>query len=288
MGARAAGVMDWRSAMVLGRVSNLPTVWSNLLAGTLLAGGRPDGAAFPLLLVAGSLFYVGGMYLNDAFDRHVDARERPGRPIPSGRVGARTVFVLGFGMLAAGVALAAPAGFPALAAAVALVAAIIAYDVHHKGNRFSPVVMGLCRALVYAVAGLAASTAPPAGLAVAALGLLAYVAGLTYAARQENLAEFKGSWPLALLAAPVALAAGLAEAAALPFLALFSLWLGYGLSRLLMRRWCDVKAAVGAMIAGISLLDAVWVAHAGGPVLALAAVGAFALTLAAQRKVPGT
>ena len=35
------------------------------------------------------MFYIGGMYLNDAFDRDIDARERPERPIPSGHVGAR-------------------------------------------------------------------------------------------------------------------------------------------------------------------------------------------------------
>ena len=43
------------------------------------------------------------MYLNDAFDREIDARERPERPIPSGRIGAGPVFAIGFGLLAAGV-----------------------------------------------------------------------------------------------------------------------------------------------------------------------------------------
>ena len=56
------------------------------------------------LLVALSLFYVGGMYLNDAFDAGIDAVERPERPIPSGQVSAETVFAAGFGMLALGLA----------------------------------------------------------------------------------------------------------------------------------------------------------------------------------------
>src|SRR5262245_63491269 len=50
-------------------------------------------------LAAGSLFYSGGMALNDAFDAEIDARERPERPIPSGRVSRGTVLALGFGML---------------------------------------------------------------------------------------------------------------------------------------------------------------------------------------------
>ena len=31
--------MNWNVALRLGRVSNLPTVWSNSLAGLVLAGG---------------------------------------------------------------------------------------------------------------------------------------------------------------------------------------------------------------------------------------------------------
>ena len=56
-----------------------------------------------LLAAAFSLLYTGGMYLNDAFDRAVDARERPERPIPSGRVRAGSVFAIGFGLSALGI-----------------------------------------------------------------------------------------------------------------------------------------------------------------------------------------
>ena len=44
--------------------------------------------AHGLVLLAMSLFYVGGMYLNDYFDRAIDARERPERPIPAGDISA--------------------------------------------------------------------------------------------------------------------------------------------------------------------------------------------------------
>ena len=102
------------------------------------------------------------MYLNDAFDRESDARERPERPIPSGRIGAGQVFAIGFGLLAAGVlGVAAAAGGPAgggraaVASAVLLAGVITAYDAWHKANPLSPVVMGLCRVLVYVTAALA-------------------------------------------------------------------------------------------------------------------------------------
>src|SRR5574339_414061 len=91
--------MRWSVYLRLGRVSNLPTVWTNVLAGVSVAR---EPLAF--LALALSLFYIGGMYLNDAFDREIDARERPERPIPSGQVKATTVFAVGYGLLAAGLA----------------------------------------------------------------------------------------------------------------------------------------------------------------------------------------
>ena len=80
----------------LGRVSNLPTVWTNVLAGLVLAGGDWYEWRTFVTLVAMSLFYVGGMYLNDYFDRSIDARERPGRPLPAAHISPHMVAVIGF------------------------------------------------------------------------------------------------------------------------------------------------------------------------------------------------
>src|SRR5439155_97018 len=48
--------------------------------------------------------------------------------------------------------------------------------------------------------------AVPGNVAIASLALIAYVAGLTYAARQENLDRVGNLWPLLMLAAPIVLA----------------------------------------------------------------------------------
>jgi 4-hydroxybenzoate polyprenyltransferase len=102
------------------------------------------------------------MFLNDAFDRAIDARERPERPIPSGAISATEVFAVGFGLLGLGLAgLAANAfarrepALPALASGAVLGALVVLYDAWHKENPLSPVVMGLCRAAVYTTAGSA-------------------------------------------------------------------------------------------------------------------------------------
>lgn len=288
--------MNWSDAIRLGRISNLPTVWTNAFAGFALSGGWLS--PLPLLLVLGavSLAYVGGMFLNDAFDAEIDRRERPERPIPSGRVSRKAVFSVGSAMLAAGVLGLAIVGilsgtglFPA-AAGVLLVAVIVLYDWWHKGNPLSPFLMGLCRVLVYVAAGLSVTTHPPAALWIGAALLLCHLIGLTYIAKQETLGRVANLWPLAFLAAP--LVYGMALVAREPKAVFF--WLALlaasaaSLRFVVRRTPGDIPRAVMTLIAAISLLDALLIAGQGRLGLAaLAAVG-FVLTLFLQRFVRGT
>src|SRR5262249_10189704 len=206
MAIAARRVLSLSTLLTLGRVSNLPTVWTNVVAGTVLAGGAWQSGRVAAVLVAASLLYLGGMYLNDYFDRAVDARERPGRPIPAGDVSAGMVAAIGSGLLATGVAVLMPTGFAATVIGLALVGLIVAYDRFHKGNPVSPVMMGACRMLVYFAGGVAVTGDVPGPVVSAGLALLAYVAGLTYAARQESLDRVGNLWPLLVLSAPMFLA----------------------------------------------------------------------------------
>jgi len=285
-------------ALALGRVSNLPTVWTNVLAGVALAGGVTGDARVAWAALAISLCYVAGMYLNDAFDREFDARHRPERPIPAGLASTRAVFAAGFGMLAAGVALLAWLGFgieggtgwPPLAAGVALAVAIVLYDLYHKANPASPVLMGLCRALVYVAAACVVTVRPSLPVYSGALLLLSYLVGLTYVARQEHLGRVGNLWPLLFLALPLGWGAGAALQGG--FVAalwvLFAAWVLYALSFLRRRRPGDVPRAVGYLLAGICLWDALVIAEAGQPAVAAAALAMFALTLLLQRVVAPT
>ena len=290
--------MTWDDGLKLGRVSNLPTVWTNILTGLVLAGGSlVDPRTLPLL-VALSLFYIGGMYLNDAFDAELDAVERPERPIPSGRVSRGTVLALGFAMLAAGILLLAWIGlaleggtgfWPALSG-LALGAAIVFYDWYHKANPLSPVVMGVCRMLVYLTAGLCFVVPVPASLLLSAGVLLCYLIGLTYVAKQETLGRIETLWPLGFLAVPVAYGASLA--ADQPVVATIWLafvgWMGLALWFVRRRGPGDIPRAVVNLLAGICLLDAVLIGGAGEIGLAGLAVLGFLLTVALQRFVPAT
>src|ERR1700724_3163452 len=91
----------FRTLLVLGRISNLPTVWSNCLAGWWLGGGGNYQNLIPLLLGT-TLLYVGGMFLNDAFNAEFDAQYRRNRPIPSGAISAKAVWRIGLGLLGIG------------------------------------------------------------------------------------------------------------------------------------------------------------------------------------------
>jgi 4-hydroxybenzoate polyprenyltransferase len=277
--------------LALGRVSNLPTVWTNVLAATVLAGGSWQDWRFAVVVVAMSLFYVGGMYLNDYFDRAIDAVERPRRPIPSGRISASAVATIGFVLLAAGIASMSLLGaLPALTGA-ALAAVIVAYDAFHKANPVAPVMMGLCRALVYCGAAAAAVGTVSGGVVPAALAMLAYVAGLTYAAKQEALDRISNLWPLLILAAPMVLGLPALQQGATA-VAVYLALLGasaYAIHLLWRRPFPGaVPQAVGWLIAGISLVDAALLAAAGAIAAALAAAAGFVATLFLQRYIAGT
>ena len=68
-----------------------------------------------------------------------------------------------------------------------MIGAIALYDFNHKGKWYGPVVMGLCRALVYCVAasGVAGTVAAPVFAAAAVMWI--YIIGLTWVAKAANL-----------------------------------------------------------------------------------------------------
>lgn len=191
------------------RPANVVTALADVLAGAAVAGPvLPWRLA--VLLPATMALYAGGIVLNDFFDRHIDAVERPERPIPSGKISPASARNLGFGLLAAGVLLAALAG-PAtgmVAAFVALV--VVAYDARAKRHPvLGPITMGLCRALNLL---LGVALVPASLVSARGLGLLplVYIAAVTLVSRGEVHGSARGIARLAL-----ALVAGVMVALAL-------------------------------------------------------------------------
>jgi 4-hydroxybenzoate polyprenyltransferase len=200
------------------------------------------------------------------------------------------VFDAGFAMLAGGFSLvvglsvATGAGWPPILAVVGLGSAIIFYDAFHKRNPLAPLVMGLCRAGVYATAALCVrpDLCPEVLLGIGVL--IAYLIGLTYIARFENLRALGTAWPLAFLAVPFVAARPCNALSMIIYLALA----GWVLRALMLLRARRIRDVVISLIAGISLVDALWIARLDRPGLAAAAIAAFVLTNLLQRVVPGT
>ena len=149
--------MKLKTLFELGRISNLPTVWSNVLAGIVIAGGTIGLQSTSILIASLSLFYIGGMFLNDAFDTEFDIIERPERPIPSKKITQKMVFIIGFILLILGIFLLYIEALTTnvfnlnliLFLGMLLSAFIIIYNKYHKNNPYSPLIMGLCRISIY-------------------------------------------------------------------------------------------------------------------------------------------
>ena len=152
------------------------------------------------LLVSSCCLYLAGMVLNDVFDLKQDSEERPGRPIPSGRVSPRDATVLGASLMIAGVTSAATVGLASLQVSLLLVAAILGYDSILKRTPVGPVAMGSCRFLNVLLGGSAQYEWLPSlfsqPLLAAAIGLGLYITGVTVFARTE--ARISNRWQLGL------------------------------------------------------------------------------------------
>lgn len=260
-----------RAYLELVRPANVTTAMADVLAGFAVAG-LANGRALPALLVASGSLYAGGIVLNDVFDREADARERPERPIPSGRVPAGRAAWLGASLLAAGVLIAAGAGFTAALLAGAIAALVLLYDVWSKHRPVvGPVNMGLCRGLNLAL-GIAAA---PAALALAwpvCLIPTAYVAGVTVLSRGETTGSTRrpAMTALALVAAAVlavaAVAAAGRHALAGLVMAVVLAWrvLPGFLSVVSEPAPGPIRAAVGRGVLSLVLLDAALAASFAG------------------------
>jgi 4-hydroxybenzoate polyprenyltransferase len=252
-----------RTLLVLGRVSNLPTVWSNCLAGWWLSGGG-NFWKLPFLLLGISALYTGGMFLNDAFDADFDQQRRTSRPIPSGKISLQTVWRLGWAWLALGILWLLFLGKIAFALAIVLVICILVYNAVHKYVTASPWLMGLCRFWVYVIAGTAGANGLNGNSIWCGFVLAFYIVGLSYVARRESFRGTIPHWPLIFLAAPILLAmlmnANDARNPAMILSLVLALWTARCVRTIFFAGEINVGRIVSGLLAGIVFVD--WLAVA--------------------------
>lgn len=166
------------------RLPNVLTAWGDPIVGALWAGGINHPGRISTA-VAGVLFvYIGGMILNDVADRATDARERPGRPLPSGRICSAHAAWAGAGCMVAGGAAFVASGTAVACVGAPLIALAMLYNFAIKKTWAGPIAMGGCRTLSVLMGAVAAGWGNP-GPWVAAAILGGYVAMLSAAARNE-------------------------------------------------------------------------------------------------------
>lgn len=277
--------MKLRDLLELCRMSNLPTVWSNVVAGfaiglatsTVSASDGSyldelfknftsskwwlDGLLLASQLIGISLIYCGGMVLNDFWDRSVDAKERPTRPIPSGRVkpwqaAAAAICLLLSGFILCG-GWAAPETIgtakgwdqfgPHLIGLTCLTLLVVLYNLIHQASAAGVVVMGLCRALAFITPALLFAHSPCD-------------------------TALNGIWILAPAAA----------------LLIYTVFISIVARNEMKPNWFGGPKTVMNMIAAMPLLDAMWLIVMGLWPASLFCVACAGMTKLAHRKVAGS
>lgn len=291
------------------RLANVLTAVADVAMGYLITHGdlQPAGH-FVLLALASSFVYLSGMVLNDVFDADVDARERPQRPIPSGRVSLRAATAVGWAMLTSGVLVGWFVSFIAGdwrpgSVATVLAGCVVLYDAVLKRTPLAPLAMGACRTvnvlLGMSLAPLVADFGelsrvdagsphvrwgmPAAWLIAAGIGV--YIVGVTIFARTEARASSRTR----LIGGLGVLLAGMALLTATPALSQhdpplvvsrYGWYLLWALLALVTARRCGlaiaepspprVQAAVRHCVQSIIVLDAAVCVGYAGPVWGIA------------------
>lgn len=203
------------------RLPNVFTAIADVMAGYLIVrGGLHEPAKFFSLLGASVCLYLAGMVLNDVYDVDADTRQRPHRPIPSGRISLGFARKLGFGLLLVGIGCSwlacLPIGHvrPGIVG-TALGLCIWLYDGLLKRTPVAPLLMGGCRMLNLLLA-MSADPAPwqPFNWLLAG-GMGIYIFGVTVFARKEAGTSSR----LRLATGAIIAMAGVALLARTPYLA---------------------------------------------------------------------
>jgi len=140
-----------RDYLVLVRLPNLFTLPSNILVGiaaiSSLAFTLTSFIQFLLLVTISVLLYCVGIVLNDLYDFDIDKKERPNRPLPSGKISRRSAIVLVAIFSTLALILSLLVSFSTLVISSILFLTIFGYDKYLKNTHAGPLTIASARVM---------------------------------------------------------------------------------------------------------------------------------------------
>jgi UbiA prenyltransferase family len=140
---------NFRDYLILVRLPNLFTLPSNILVGFVIVSALTQTTYVQVLLLVtiSILHYCVGIILNDLCDFNIDKKERPYRPLPSGKISRKIAIALVtiFSFLA--LTLSLIVGIPTLVISSILFAIIFGYDKYLKNTWAGPFTIASARVM---------------------------------------------------------------------------------------------------------------------------------------------
>lgn len=288
------------------RISNAPTIFSNVMVGlalaiqsqaemyeAVLASPRLEYLKpLGVISIALLLIYFSGMIFNDAADAAWDKKNRPDRPIPIGVIRKRDAWLTASFMLGCGVLLSGMYQWTgAMVLTILLALTVVAYTFLHRWLIPAVVLMALSRAAVYVIVMTALRPPPPfVHLLGFCIAIGVYTALLTFIGRKEHTGGLKHAWLVLLMLIPPCIPIvmyGDGNVFVWFMLVAFTAWM--------VLAWRDFRlstsqpvAGMHKLLAGFCLLDCVLIASTGEFSIMIVSLICFVFTVAAHRKVMGT
>ncbi len=280
-----------KAYLTLFRISNLPTILSNVLVGITLSRVYTHSFTLWQVFFSCAAFYTAGMVFNDIFDYRWDKKHRPERPLVVGYISKIHALVTGISLIVFALICLIIVHLSAFWSGLVLLFFIMLYNLRHKENPASPVIMGLCRAMVYIIALIA--FAPGAKISIVwipATLLMCYLVGLTHIASHEHQRKKISQSSALLLYLPVVYAiysqTHSFNYTTLCLLILNVLWVSYCLYSIFKGK---IANGITQLIAGIALVDGLFISIYGKNSLFLSAcLSCWLLTLFFQKYIRAT
>jgi hypothetical protein len=138
-----------KNYLTLVRFPNLFTLPSNIFAGyfSTHTHNAIEINTIVLVILVSACLYAAGVIFNDVADRQIDRKERPNRPIPSGKITQRNAIFLALLLIVISITVSYFISAATFTVVLLLITIILLYDFVLKDSLFGPAAMGAARVL---------------------------------------------------------------------------------------------------------------------------------------------